>query len=189
MRIGKHLLGALYTIQYCIDLHVDLAEEFEEYLHPVSHVQIRSVFAVLTIWLTLLSSTNKTRVFLLPNLRIISSYTCFWLTATCWAESWLRSVLISRSLRGSKMAANLLGFNGLKMNCILLSFASAASSNCGACSTSFRRCCKSVISTTCVNEWGGEASTCCTNAMISGTDCRTSTICENIIGSSPPIIF
>jgi hypothetical protein len=40
MRIGKHLLGALYTIQHCIDLYVNLAEELEKDLHLVSHVRI-----------------------------------------------------------------------------------------------------------------------------------------------------
>ena len=30
VRVGKHLLGALYTIQYCIDLNVYLAEEFKQ---------------------------------------------------------------------------------------------------------------------------------------------------------------
>jgi len=49
MRIGKHLLRALNSVQYCIDLHVDLAEELEKNLLPVSHVRIALAFAVLTI--------------------------------------------------------------------------------------------------------------------------------------------
>lgn len=38
MRVRKHLLGALYSIHDCVDLHVNLAEELEKNLHPVSHV-------------------------------------------------------------------------------------------------------------------------------------------------------
>lgn len=50
VRIGKHLFGALDTIQDCVDLNVNLAEEFKQDLHKiVSHVQIGSTTVSHTI--------------------------------------------------------------------------------------------------------------------------------------------